>query len=416
MTPIEFENHPIFEKLEQLINKLAEQESKSKIELDNLNFYTAACRFINDRLKLTIPVLVPIAEFNTIANELENGLLQINSFLSNNNSEHLSNADTNFNTAIIRIRNLPLPFSKNDFNFSKAISGFEELLKSKLKVVESENKKLKEEISEIKASISTAKSDIKKVSELLLSKTNEINNLNSLFQTNFDNIKASSTQAFENDRKTFRNDISSDRESFKKQINQDLESFNEEAAELFKNIDNETKEILENIQTKLQEAKNLVNVIGNVGVTGNYQIIANQHKNTANLWRYLAIGFMTILSGLLIYTIWNVSSENYDWIKSVIRVFAAAVLSYPATYAARESSKHRKLETYNRKLELELASITPFIEMLSEDQKREIKTKLVEKYFGNQTYPIDSSEGKDEELSVSLLERILKTIGPFLKK
>lgn len=99
----------------------------------------------------------------------------------------------------------------------------------------------------------------------------------------------------------------------------------------------------------------------------------------------------------------------------MVRILAAAVLTYPAIYASRESSKHRALETYNRNLELELASIGPFIEMLDEDKKQKIKEELVTKYFGNQKDQMNVKEG-DDEVSLNALDKIVKIITPFLKK
>ena len=125
---------------------------------------------------------------------------------------------------------------------------------------------------------------------------------------------------------------------------------------------------------------------------------------------------MILLSGILIYTIWDISGSNFDWTKSLIRVIAAAALSYPATYAARESSKHRRLETMNRTAELELASIGPFIEILDDKKKQEIKEKLVEKYFGNSNNPSSQLDPKDEELSVGGFEKLIKALLPFIKK
>lgn len=416
MNTNEFENHLVFEKLEQLQNRILEEEVREKIELDKLNFYDSFCKYINDRLKLTIPVLVPITELNAMANELEAGFAQINAFLGNNNIGHLTNADANFNSAMTRLRNLPLPFSKNDFNFSKSISGFEGLVKSKYKKINNENSTLKEELKKIQADLVVKQNEIKNISNLLTTKTNEITNLTSSFQTSFNNIQSAANQNIENDRKTFRTEVSTDRDLFRKEITKDREIYREEIDEKITNIDTNTTETVKTINTKLIEAKKLVNVIGNVGVTGNYQKIANENKKTADNWRSLAILFMTVLSGLLIFAIWDVSSANYDWIKSLIRVIAAAALSYPATYAARESSKHRKLENINRKLELELASLTPFIEMLPEEKKREIKAKLVEKYFGNHFDLIDDKDDKKEELSLGGFEKILKAVIPFIKK
>jgi hypothetical protein len=416
MTSTEFENHQINQILGQLTERLSQEEVISKIEVDKFNFYDLAVKFINDRIKLTIPILIPIAELNAIATELQNGLNQINTFLGNNNIGHLNNADNHFNASLTRIRNLPLPFSKNDFNFSKSISNFESIVKTKLQEVEKENQNIKAELKKFQDSLTAKQNEINSLTQLLTTKTNEVNNLTSTFQTNFENIKNTANQNFENERKTYRTEITTDRDTFRKEITQDREVFKKEVENKISKIDTDTSKIVESISEKLEEARRLVNVIGNVGVTGNYQNIANQHKSTANFWRTLAIIFMTVMSGLLIYAIWDVSSANYDWIKSVIRIIAAAALSYPATYAARESSKHRKLETLNRKLELELASLTPFIELHSEDQKREIKSKLVDKYFGNHfEIPEDKTTGT-EELSLGGFEKLLKAILPFMKK
>lgn len=78
---------------------------------------------------------------------------------------------------------------------------------------------------------------------------------------------------------------------------------------------------------------------------------------------------MIIMCILLIYTIWDISKASYDITKSIIRIIAALALSYPATYASKESSKFRSLEIKNKSLELELTSLTPFIELLPEDKK-----------------------------------------------
>lgn len=148
-----------------------------------------------------------------------------------------------------------------------------------------------------------------------------------------------------------------------------------------------------------------------MGVTGNYQNIANSHKSNADFWRIMAIIFMTVFSGLLVWTIIDLSSAGFDWVKSTIRLVAAAALSYPATYAARESSKHRKLETQNRNAELELASINPFIENLSDDKKQIIKEKLAEKYFGNNRNDDFLNEQETEGLSIPAVERLLNALA-----
>lgn len=128
MTPENFNDHLLFDKLEQLNQRLNDEELKENIDIESYTYFESVHRYISDRIKLTIPILVQEAEMNALSNEIEAGLQQINSYLGNNNVGHLANANNNFNSALNRIRNFPLPFAKNDFNFSRALSNFQKSL------------------------------------------------------------------------------------------------------------------------------------------------------------------------------------------------------------------------------------------------------------------------------------------------
>lgn len=405
MTPTEFENHQVFEKLDQIESRIKERELRELIGVDSLNFFDTAASYLRDRLKLTIPSIVQETELSTISTELENSLAQINSFIGNKNQGHIINATNHLYTAIIRVRNLPLPFSKNDFNFSKNIANFEKIVKEKYSSLEEENKTLKKDFLALIQKLETTDKELETVNITLKQKELELQNLNNSFQSNFETIKTSATQNYEQDRKIFRTEF----DASKKNLTDEVEKLKTE-------IDTGTDQIIKNLETKLEEAKKIVGVVSDKAVTGNYHNVANSHKTTADVFRIIAILLMIGLSGILIFTIWDISGANYDWTKSLIRIIAAAALSYPATYAARESSKHRKLEILNRKAELELTAINPFIELLPEQKKQEIKEKLVDKYFGNHgTLLSDLDDKKDEDVSIGTIERIIKTLLPFIK-
>lgn len=405
MTPDSFRSHPIFEKLTQLESRINEQEAKEKIDIDNLNFFLSFLKYISDRLKTTIPILVQEAELTSLNTEVDAGLQQINTFLGNNNVGHINNAVNNFYSALNRARNLPLPFAKGDYDFSKSIANFEQIVKEKYITLENEMTELSKEIENQKAELQQKDLEIKRLFKLIETKEAEIQSLNSQFQTEFTALKTKATQEIETDRTTFRKEIDVDKNSYKTEID-----------DLRNKIDIDTKGLVSNLNTKLEEAKKIVSVIGDIGVTGNYQKIANEHKATANLWRWITIAFMAAFSMLLIWTIYDLSGKGFDWVKSLIRILAAAALSYPATYAARESTRHRKLETINRTAELELAALSPFIELMTNEKQQAIKEKLVEKYFGNSNNDIVAKTNEDEGLSIGGFEKIIKIITPLLKK
>jgi uncharacterized coiled-coil protein SlyX len=369
------------------------------------------------RLNSTIPVLVQEAELNALASEIKAGLGQINNFIGNNNQGHLTNANNNLNSALNRARNFPLPVSKSKYNFSKEIANFEKTVSEKYSELAKENKAFEERLTQLKTAIESKQQELNNLNQLLAQKQTEITNLTNTYTTDYNNIKSTATQQFEQEKAKFRQEFNTEREALKKELNTERETYKKQIETLKENISTETENLVKELEIKLAESKKLVNIIGNVGATGNYQIIADYHKGQANLWRWIALFFMVLLTGLLIYTIYHVTGTSFNWQVTIVRIVAFSVLLYPATYAARESSKHRRLENLNRKSELDIASINPFIEILPEEKKQAIKERMVEKFFGN-SKDLETEDKKDnsEELTVSGFERLIKALIPFLKK
>jgi hypothetical protein len=393
MTATEFLNHPVHQKTEQLISRLQEREVADKLEIEKQDYFKTAVNFAIERLKISFPSLIAVAELNAVSTEFENALGQINAFVGDDNVGHLNNAVNNITSAMTYIRNLPIHINKTDLDFSKNIASFQETIQNKYKQTEKSQNELEERFRLTNEKLIEKDNEIKWLNDSIVAKQTEIQNLITTLQTQVDTSITTYTKQVADDRNIFRDEITADRETIKL----------------------DTAEIIKDLERKLSDASKLVNVIGNVGVTGNYQNIANHHKDTANTWRTIAIGFMCLLSSLLIYSIWKISDPAYDWHKAIIRIVSAAILIYPATYAARESSKHRRLENYNRKAELELAAINPFIEILDETKKQAIKEKLVDKYFGN-TVNFDKEIDKEKDVSIDLLEKVVTIITRVTQK
>ena len=84
------------------------------------------------------------------------------------------------------------------------------------------------------------------------------------------------------------------------------------------------------------------------------------------------------------------------------------ILGIPAWYCAGESSKHRKVEQRNRRLELELASLMPFLETLTPEARQKVIETLSAKYFGQ-----DPSDIKPDQVIIpgSELAKVLLDIA-----
>lgn len=230
-------------------------------------------------------------------------------------------------------------------------------------------------------------------------------------ETDFQNLVSSTTNQLKIDRDNNEAEFGNKIKEFDKRVNDQISESTNEFDSTRVNFEERAKKTIEELNSKLNDAKRIVGIIGNVGVTGNYQKIADENKKSANYWRVIAIVLMTLMAIILIITLFQLSGDKFDFKLYLLRIISVAILLYPAIYAAKESTKHRNLETLNRSRELELASIEPFIELLPEEKKQLIKESLVERYFGNNQTMINEVKKKsDEELSLGGFEKIANII------
>ncbi|NPD75564.1 hypothetical protein, partial [Oceanispirochaeta sp. M1] len=296
------------------------------------------------------------------------------------------------------------PINKNSYNYSKSINSFKNNYIEKNNILEEKYTQLNIKYQESKKLIDESLLNIEQLENKINEKDTEIDELNQTFYTEFESVKEET--------KNFKDDFFKVQKEF---FDNQIIDYEERIKLLENEIIEKSDKILLLLNNKNEEAIRLVGLVADSAITGNYQRIANENKISANRLRNTALALMAILSVLLVYAVWDISSTNFDWKRSLIRIIAAAALSYPATYAARESSKHRKIEIRNRRIELELASINPFIEFLEDANKKSIKEELVGKYFGNDTNDL-SVDDKNDEVSLNLIERLVKTILPILNK
>lgn len=404
MTPANFEDHILFQRLNSIDEVLSAEDSKRKIGIEKLSFFQVSASFINQRVNLVLPELIQIAEMDGLSSELNAAVTYINNFVETENESHLNNAVNHFNAAISKAKNLAIPVNSDGFDFSKKIANFENTVSDKYKDLKKEKNELENEINSLRNDSAAQKNIIQELIEHIKGKSEEIENLSFRFQSKFDDIKTQHDQQFSTALKSYSAEVKQSKEQFRKEFDELKESAN-----------NNSLDLVDNLETKYDEARTLVGLIANVGITGNYQNIANDHKKDANLWRWVAVGFMAAFSIILLITIWNLNVDNLAWQQALVRIVAAISLSYPATYAARESSRHRKLETINRNAELELASINPFIEDLGVETKQKIKGELVEKYFGNHNN-LEHSDAKElKGLSTENFEKVIEAISKIKK-
>lgn len=100
-------------------------------------------------------------------------------------------------------------------------------------------------------------------------------------------------------------------------------------------------------------------------------------------------------------TILVATAPDSEWQAIAIRLGITIALAVPATYCSREAGGHRRVERATRKLELQLASIDPYLAKFPPEERNEIKKSLAERFFSAQALhssPEDDSIGNQADL------------------
>lgn len=163
------------------------------------------------------------------------------------------------------------------------------------------------------------------------------------------------------------------------------------------------------------QAATIVQVVGNIGATGNYQKIANSESRNADIWRWITVGIFALGVLVAIITLIRFWGEPFNsetaW-SVVIRLLYAIAITAPAWYAAKESARHRTNADRARQTELELASIGPFIELMPEEKKIAIREQLTRSYFGKDVEPHTASQ----PISIGDVKDLFSELTKILKR
>jgi hypothetical protein len=184
------------------------------------------------------------------------------------------------------------------------------------------------------------------------------------------------------------------------------------------------KSILDKIDDHRKQVENLVGVIGNLGVTSGYQLVANSARNALYLWQFLTVAAL----GGLIYVAYVIAftppHAGGDFMQSLAtRIFLSVAVGVFAAYAASQADKSAITERKNRKLALELEAVGPYIAPLPPEMQNKFRADLGERSFGvpdgDTKKPVEEAQSPATALDVikskDFREVLEEIVGRFVK-
>lgn len=365
--------------------------------IQRLNHGVEKAQRLLGAVDVTLVGLQALDEARNGANAL---LQQFNQFKANKNVAHLTNANNNLDTAVLPpIMRMPRLETPADVSaVFKAVELERERALSALKSLEESRVQVRQTIDGLLASESGFRDAIGKLDERLTSLVQQSDKVVSQF-----NERAA---AAERDRDAkFAGELEVLRKSVAGQLTDSQEKFGAQQTELKASAAMVVKE-MEGFKS---QAAALLQVIGEIGVTSPYDKTARLDRRAAAWLRVIAGLFFSGMVTTVVLTAVHLVTNGLAIGYMIFRFMTALIFAIPGYYFAREAGKFQHEADRNRRLQLELASVGPFIESLDPPKKAVLREELARRYFSG--VPVAT----DQATRTIDMDRILDIIKEAVK-
>jgi predicted nucleic acid-binding Zn-ribbon protein len=361
------------------------------------------------------PFFTSVQVLNNCNSWLSASVNELNNFINNRNIQHLRNMQGNLDAVVTQIPVL-LPTSRISPDelpaFKEAIVSFRRSLATHLANAKQEVEELHGKISEVEQQLAQLRNQITAERNRVDSIANEARTQLNAFQQQFSQAQHERLTQFNNEAKDRSQRFQNSMDQWNERVSNALQRYNDEFNNAFSNwrVDGEKVKqdfvsLAEDTLTKLSDYKTqvetIVGIISNTAQAGAYKKIANEERATMWFWQVIAVASMICIAGLGIYFVFESPPANsITWLYLSKRLIVTLALGGLATYAAQQSSNHRKEARRNRKMQLELASIEPFLASLPKDVQDKVKEGLAQKFFGNTEVAASEESGTTPAIGI----------------
>jgi flagellar biosynthesis GTPase FlhF len=246
----------------------------------------------------------------------------------------------------------------------------EELVELK-KSVQQEKKRTDEALRRFESQFSEAESERRKESQQHLTK----------LQNQISEVKQQFISSEESRQTRFADNL----EIQKNEAEQVIAEFTKRREELEEEYRQEVKAYVEKLEQQKEEAEDIVGAVAQTGMAGGYQQIADSEQVSARVWQVITVISLMGFVGLMIWVVPSTSDGGFAWLSFTQRTLAALGLGGLAAYSGKQAAKHGERERHNRRLELEIASVGPFLAQLPKDEQDAVIKEVADRTFGRGT-------------------------------
>jgi len=206
-----------------------------------------------------------------------------------------------------------------------------------------------------------------------------------------------------------------------KKLGDSVDALSKNAAVKISDLQQETEEDRKAVIAAKTHVEEILGIVGDEALIGQYSKNAGDDKKTADVWRWMT--FASIVAAIIAagWLAWTVTSgEDINW----HRIFAKALLTVSlgglAAYAARQSSEHRHAQRQAEQMALQLAALKPYLRDIEDTAKRDqLLAEIALKLFGQSAETLTKkgkSNKKEDAATITLLEQAMTLVEEMAKR
>lgn len=339
-------DQPLWNTLAQLLQLQAEPSFNEPTVASNDQFALARdkvfaqAQVIRSLMETTPATLVSSHALAQLNKHVQAALNEMNAFVANKNTGHITNAASQFEQNV-------LPFlwgfapglrSSESDDLPQIIEGLGRSASETVRQLAQERDKIAARVQEAETLATDLKSRLEAMADSAARERAEASAAVAKLEQAFASKETERAASFDAALNKVRTDYSALEQSTK----------------------GEATALVSGLEELKSNAAKIVQVVGNIGVTGNYQRIANDEASKADFWRWATVLFFAggvTLAGATFYRFWGEPITPESIWAIAVRLLYAIAITAPAWYTARESARHRTNSDRARQTELELASL-----------------------------------------------------------
>lgn len=425
-------SHPALARLRKLAETLdatpAPDGSSTEV-VESLERLSAVARFALAVISAVDPLFVPVQVLLNLVTPIQEIENQVGNFRAQGGQQFLDTANAHADSLLVAISSLRQVASPEDAaHVREAVTALRKSASNLKHNVEEERRQVVTGLSATRKSLEEAKADIGQQKARLDAAI-------ATFQEQFSKAEDerrsqfSATQTTREERlQAIERDTTALQTKTTEQIQETLAGVPVQATEAIESTlaksQRQAEEYLAAIGGFEARARELVFLTANTTTVGSYKLIADKQRWEALVWRILAA---LSFAGLIVFAVWafvhaTAPSTTATWLSVSGRFFAALTFGLLGAFAAREANRFAELENRNRRTELALAALGPFLQGLPQELQDTLRQEVARGIFVENVSRPAAPEGEaaglklPAEKQIELAEKALDTAQKIVEK